>query len=127
MFSGQNSLILDIIGLYFEITILLENPIWAGLTWSMMLLPGFGCGLYEILRKPLAGVEVENPPNLLYDSGTVNPDSNKKHGLSQLSFGLEVLPAMVICIPDNIILKIIVIPFYLVLMAVWFPFLPFIQ
>ena len=93
----------------------------------MILLPGFGCGLYEILRNPLAGVEVETPPTLLNDSGTVNQDSNTKHGLSQLSFGLDVLPAMVICIPDNIILRIIVIPFYLVLMAVWFPFLPFIQ
>ena len=93
----------------------------------MILLPGFGCGLYEILRKPLADVELENLPTLLTDVGAVNPDSNAIHGRSQLSFGLEVLPTMVISIPDNNILKIIVIPFYLLLMALWFPFLPFIQ
>ena len=111
----------------FEIIFLLDNPIWAGLTWSMILLPGFGCGLYEVLRKPLADVELENLPTLLTDVGTVNSDSNAIHHLSQLSFGLEVLPTMVISIPDNIILKIILIPFYLLLMALWFPFLPFIQ
>ena len=106
---------------------MLENPIWAGLTWSMILLPGFGCGLYEILRKPLPDVEVENLPTLFTDIATVSLASNAIHGRYQLSFGLEVLPTMVISIPDYIILKIIVIPFYLLLMALWFPLLPFIQ
>ena len=92
----------------------------------MILLPGLGCGLYEILRKPITNVELKSLPSVVSE----NIHDTHLHGLlgfSRLSFGLEVLPKLAINLPDNIGVKIIVIIPYLIAMSVWFPFLPFIQ
>ena len=92
----------------------------------MILLPGFGCGLYEILRKPIPSIELR-PVTDISSRGTTR---NYTHGFlqfSRLNFGLEVLPNLGVTLPHNICIKIAIMPLYLVLMAVWFPFLPFIQ
>ena len=103
------------------------EEIWAGLTWALILLPGLGCGIYEILRAPIPNLELL--PTLSDESSNLD-DKTKPRGFlrfSHLSLGLDVLPELRFKINDNVFIKLLVIPFYLILMSLWFPLLPFIQ
>ena len=47
--------------------------------------------------------------------------------LTYLNFGLDVVPSMKLKLPDIIIIKIVCVPFYIIVMMFWFPILPIIQ
>ena len=47
--------------------------------------------------------------------------------LTYLNFGLDVVPSMKLKLPDIIIIKIVCVPFYIIVMMFWFPILPVIQ
>ena len=112
---------------------------WAWLTWSLILLPGLGSGLYEILRKPMSNNTIKPIANVGMDIEQSELTNQSERGITSrhndglrcanFNFGLEVLPKLFIYMPKNcsILCRMCVVPFYLVGMAVWFPFLPFIQ
>ena len=95
----------------------------------MILLPGIGVGFHEILRQPMPNtvlrtISREATGTRIHDVGN---EKRRYLGFTYLSFGLDVLPNLALKIPDNICIKLLVVIPYIVFMALWFPFLPFIQ
>jgi hypothetical protein len=113
--------------LHGTILVFLLDKIWAGLTWSMILLPGLGCGIYEILRAPISHLELRSSLSGTSSRSNKNKQSRGFLSFSHLSLGLDVLPEFHWKIYDNLCIKLLVIPFYLMFMALFFPFLPLIQ
>ena len=54
-------------------------------------------------------------------------ESVSKPSFTQLNFGLDVVPSMSYTLPDNLAVKIVCVPLYILVMAFWFPVLPIIQ
>ena len=82
----------------------------------MILGPGFFRGLYEITRPPI-----------VYETETLSLQLRRGwHVPRCLKFGLDVWPNMMLCIARPGII-IFTLPFYVIFMALWFPFLPLIQ
>ena len=118
---------------YSVLNSFLDDIIWAVLTWCLILLPGIGVGFNEILRQPLPNNILRDIEKQISRDITRTEASDTKHkprrylSFNHLSFGLDVLPGFILKIPDNICIKLLVIIPYVAFMALWFPFLPFIQ
>ena len=94
-----------------------DDEWWGWQTIGLVFLPGLVRGLYELFRRPI-----------IYESATQTFKLKEDYGiLRRLNFGLDVLPSLAINLPDSICIAVLSAPLYVVIMALWFPFLPIIQ
>ena len=94
-----------------------EDFWWGGQTIGLVFLPGLVRGVYELFRRPI-----------IYESATQTFKLKEDYGvLRRLNFGLDVLPRLVVNLPDSMFVAFLSAPVYVVIMALWFPFLPIIQ
>lgn len=75
-------------------------------------------GIYELNRRPIAYQNETNTFRLL------TKDANFQH----FNFGLDVFPKAYLRLQQGpFILRMVCVPMYILVMGVWFPFLPLIQ